>query len=155
MKNGRRCLKKNCLGKIWVFDATDACDWHWKPKLMLRKVSHDMYMLVFSRAREFSELLKVLGWPITGPRPMASVAALDQKKERFSLCFRHLLALDFHQHIDKSAVVRMDDSILLPLELMLKSLRKRFKYHFCGDRKTNSKEKVNVALSINATKTSL
>ena len=99
--------------------------------------------------------MKVLGWPVTEARPMASIAALDQKKEKFSLCFRHLLALDCHQHIDKPAIVRMDDSILLPLELMLKPLRKRFKYHFCGDRKTNSKEKVNVALSINATKTSL
>lgn len=102
-------------------------------------------MFDFAHAREFSELLKVLGWPVIEPRPMASIASMEQKKERFSLCFRHLLALDSHCHIDKPAIVGMDHPIFLPLELMLKPLRKRFKYHFCGDRKTNSKEKVNFA----------
>ena len=104
-------------------------------------------MCVFdcSHAREFSELLKVLGWPVTEARPMASIASMEQKKERFSLCFQHILALDCHCHVDKPDIVRMDDPMFLPLELMLKPLRKRFKYHFCGDRKTNSKEKVNVA----------
>lgn len=101
-------------------------------------------MWFLSTPREFSELLKALGWPVTGPRSTSSIVAIEQKKERFLLCFRHLLALDCHHQLDKTSIVRTDDPIFLPLELMLDPLRKRFKYHFYGDKKTNSKEKVNI-----------
>lgn len=30
----------------------------------------------------------------------------------------------------------------MPVQIMLKPLRKRFKYHFCGNKQTNSLEKV-------------
>ena len=36
----------------------------------------------------------------------------------------------------------VSNRLLLPLELMLQPLRKRFQYHFMEDRKTNSLEKV-------------
>ena len=36
----------------------------------------------------------------------------------------------------------MDDSLPLPLEQLVQPLRKRFRYHFMGERRTNCKEKV-------------
>ncbi len=39
-------------------------------------------------------------------------------------------------------VSTISEALLLPLELMVQPLRKRFKYHFMEDRKTNSLDKV-------------
>ena len=85
-----------------------------------------------------------MGWPLVGTISSSAVAAQDHKKGEFMLCFKQLLALDpSHQFpIADREVPTLGDPLLFPLELMLAPLRKRFRFHFYGNVKTNLPDKV-------------
>ncbi|CAL1527454.1 unnamed protein product [Lymnaea stagnalis] len=106
-------------------------------------------------AIEFEEVLKVLRWPLVVTTIKApSVTNVKELKDRMGKLFKKLLNLQLpypfipsrssphnsgvHPMLLKIGGIK---PLLLPLELMLKPLRKRFHYHFYGQKQTNSLEK--------------
>ena len=69
-----------------------------------------------------------------------------KQEKKFAKLFDLLMKLDerdlSRSPLEGLRLTGLSEPIVLPLELLLAPLRKRFKYHFCGERKTNSKEKV-------------
>ncbi|KAI8794641.1 RAD50-interacting protein 1 [Biomphalaria glabrata] len=100
-------------------------------------------------AVEFEEVLKALRWPLVVTTIQAqSVTNVKELKERMEKLFRKLLNLQLPDTISLENSVHPlllkivgIKPLLLPLELMLKPLRKRFQYHFYGSRQTNSLDK--------------
>ena len=96
---------------------------------------------------DFGELLKVLQWPFTASALSSKALETWRKNEkRFKELFNLLITLDDRGSPTDETASQLDDPLLKPLELLVQPLKKRFKYHFFGSRKTNSKEKVNTRL---------
>lgn len=88
-------------------------------------------------------ILKELQWPFTTSAVSSkALEAWNKNKKRFIEVFDLLIDLDEGGFPTHSSTAVLGDSLLTPLELLVQPLRKRFKYHFFGERKTNSKEKV-------------
>ena len=88
-----------------------------------------------------------LVWPHTSSAVSSSdLNRWDTNKETFSQLFLNLMMLDDRAVLTADATaqdsVELSRPLPLPLELMVLPLRKRFRYHFMEDRKTNSLEKV-------------
>ncbi|KAL7275623.1 hypothetical protein RUND412_001434 [Rhizina undulata] len=79
-------------------------------------------------AGEFREALNKLGWPTTTP----DVASVPE----FARGFEKLLILQGPE-LEAGSI----DKPLLPLEILVKPLELRFRYHFGGDRQTNRLDK--------------
>ncbi|GFR73909.1 RAD50-interacting protein 1-like [Elysia marginata] len=101
-------------------------------------------------AVEFEEVLKALRWPLVVTTIKAApVTNVTELKERMKKLFKKLLNLQLPDSISLESVginaqlqkVGGIKPLLLPLELMLKPLRKRFRYHFYGQKQTNSLDK--------------
>ncbi|XP_035829833.1 RAD50-interacting protein 1 isoform X2 [Aplysia californica] len=101
-------------------------------------------------AVEFEEVLKALRWPLVISTVKApAVSNVAGLKDRMGKLFRKLLSLQLPDSIslENSAshpLLRKISGVkplLLPLELMLKPLKKRFRYHFYGQKQTNSLDK--------------
>ncbi|RUS71090.1 hypothetical protein EGW08_021151 [Elysia chlorotica] len=101
-------------------------------------------------AVEFEEVLKALRWPLVVTTLKASpVTNVTELKERMKKLFKKVLSLQLPDSISlESSGVNLQlqkvggiKPLLLPLELMLKPLRKRFRYHFYGQKQTNSLDK--------------
>jgi len=101
-------------------------------------------------AVEFEEVLKALRWPLVISTIKApSVSNVSDLKDRMGKLFHKLLSLQLPDNINTEnpashPVLKKISGVkplLLPLELMLKPLKKRFKYHFYGQRQTNSLDK--------------
>lgn len=92
---------------------------------------------------DFNHLLKTINWPVTKDTSTKSLKLWHQKQYLFAATFKNLLAIDKtqEQHGTQS-IPKLTDPLPLPIELLLAPLRKRFKFHFYGNRQTNSKEKV-------------
>ena len=92
---------------------------------------------------DFIDLLKTINWPVTKDTSTKSLKLWQQKQSLFAAAFKNLLAIDKtqDQHGTQN-IPKLTDPLPLPFELLLAPLRKRFKFHFYGDRQTNSKEKV-------------
>ena len=92
--------------------------------------------------------MKEIKWPFVSLAVLSKQEEIWKKQEkRFTKLFSLLMRLDDTKASSKTPLegfrrTSLGDPIILPLELLLSPLRKRFKYHFSGDRKTNSKEKV-------------
>ena len=105
---------------------------------------------------DFSSVLKELKWPFTSSAVSSKALDVWQKQEkRFTELFHLLAKLDRldrpvkrEEEEEEGGPLALDDHMLLPLGQLLDPLRKRFKYHFCGDRKTNNKEKVSPSLPL-------
>lgn len=91
-------------------------------------------------SHNFDELLKTINWPITKDTSAKSLQLWQQKRVLFATNFKQLLAIDGTKSETRD-IPKMEDPLPLPIDLLLSPLRKRFKYHFCGNRQTNSKEK--------------
>lgn len=88
-------------------------------------------------------ILKEFQWPFTTSAISSkALEAWNKSKKRFTEVFSLLIELDDRGFPVNEAAVQLNDPLLGPLELLVQPLRKRFKYHFFGERKTNSKEKV-------------
>ena len=99
-----------------------------------------IYIYIYS---DFNHILKTINWPITKDTSTKSLKLWQQKQSLFAATFKNLLAIDKtqDQHGTQN-IPKLADPLPLPVELLLASLRKRFKFHFYGNRQTNSKEKV-------------
>ena len=91
-------------------------------------------------AAEFEEVLKKMQWPA---KDIALHGSLEQEwidgvKKLLELQEPELRAKDSE---DPEHASREDPLVLLPLEVMMKPLELRFKYHFEGDRPTNKLDK--------------
>lgn len=86
-------------------------------------------------------MLKTINWPMTKDTSTKALKVWQTKVMTFETTFKHLLAIDV-QPGGNQGIPNINDPIVLPLELLVTPLRKRFKFHFCGNRQTNSKEKV-------------
>lgn len=88
----------------------------------------------------FSSLLSsCLMWPVVSATSH-DLTCWTLHYKHFSQLFGHLMKLDDKWIMTNSTDVSRD--LPLPLELMVLPLRKRFKYHFMEERKTNNLEKV-------------
>lgn len=87
-------------------------------------------------SEEFQAVLTTMGWPST---------TLDLTKDpAFEVCFVKLLDLqepELQQYLDGTEREK-DCPPLLPLEVMVRPLALRFRYHFEGDKQTNRLDKV-------------
>jgi hypothetical protein len=97
--------------------------------------------------------LKEIKWPFVSSAVSSKQTEIWKKLEKkFTKLFSLLLKLsDKDTEASSKPPPQLEagfrktslrDPIILPLELLLAPLRKRFKYHFSGNRKTNSKDKV-------------
>ncbi|XP_053393642.1 RAD50-interacting protein 1-like isoform X2 [Mercenaria mercenaria] len=97
-------------------------------------------------ASEFEEVLKLLRWPLVAMTikapPVQNPAEVKSKMEQL---FKQLLKLQLpdsvtaeveqlHPQLAQFSGIRHP---ILPLQLMIKPLRRRFKYHFYGNKQTN------------------
>ena len=97
-----------------------------------------------SFANDFEKVLKKIHWP------GKDIVLRDQGLIDWEEGVRRLLDLQSPELHASSIDVRDSDDngnppILLPLEVMVKPLELRFKYHFEGDRPTNKFDKVRLA----------
>ena len=108
-----------------------------------------MHAHTHTHIRDFSEVLSAQKWPFSSSSLSYSLQISDKLNKHFSVLFNLLLQLDptsppgdqlYHQQQGEGG--RMDGPLLYPLEQMIQPLRKRFRYHFTGERRTNSLEKV-------------
>jgi hypothetical protein len=98
---------------------------------------------------DFSAVLADLNWPFASSSLSYSLHGCDEQKRSFNELFRLLLKLDPISPLaggPPEQGVRggqdMDDPLLYPLEQLVQPLRKRFRYHFTGERRTSNIEKV-------------
>ena len=94
-------------------------------------------------ASDFEATLKKMGWP------RANINMDEHLKQEWSEGVRKLLELQEpelkardNQDAEKNSTE--EQLVLLPLEVMVKPLELRFKYHFEGDRQTNRLDKVSL-----------
>jgi hypothetical protein len=80
-----------------------------------------------------------------------ALGAWDSHLQHFSQLFSALIKLDDktppHTPSEGAFGGVWEKPLPLPLEMMVKPLKKRFRYHFMEDRKTNSLEKVSLTAS--------
>ncbi|XP_077980445.1 RAD50-interacting protein 1-like [Glandiceps talaboti] len=98
---------------------------------------------------EFEEVLKGVRWPfIVSTIPATPVQNQSELITKMETLFGQLLKLQLPENLssdDKStleyAVLPGCRPIVLPMQLLLKPLKKRFKYHFYGKKQTNDTSK--------------
>ena len=103
-----------------------------------------LYLIIYS---DFSSVLSEIKWPFVSSAVSSNQTEIWRKHEKkFTKLFGLLVKLDEKNSsgspLEGFRKTNLGEPIILPLELLLAPLRKRFKYHFSGDKKTNSKEKV-------------
>ncbi|XP_066291124.1 RAD50-interacting protein 1-like isoform X4 [Branchiostoma lanceolatum] len=119
-----------------------------------RYVQYLRWLTFFEEMSEFEEVVKQLGWPFLGvsthvplrvPRPTHQELTF-----RLETLFDQLLKIQLpdtmigrRRRSSQTSVVsdEGDRPLLLPLQLLLKPLRKRFKFHFTGSKQTNALDK--------------
>ena len=91
-----------------------------------------------------------MGWPLVGTLSSTAMLAQQHKKTEFVSCFKQLLALVSPHHftLTGEGVPKLSDPLLFPMEQLLAPLRKRFRFHFYGNVKTNSPDKVCVCVCV-------
>ncbi|XP_014681256.1 PREDICTED: RAD50-interacting protein 1-like isoform X2 [Priapulus caudatus] len=99
---------------------------------------------------EFEEILKAFNWPfitsnILKQLPQPSKEHVAELHAKLDSLFGSLLQLQLPEHLIAEdpivAIIPEWRPLPLPLQLLLKPLRKRFKFHFCGKKLTNNIEK--------------
>ncbi|TNM91745.1 hypothetical protein fugu_020125 [Takifugu bimaculatus] len=105
---------------------------------------------------DFEKILAQLHWPNISPtaQSLAPVGNHQELSVQLELLVTQLLALQttdnllFHStspllptQADSSATAVSQSPICLPIQIMLVPFRKRFRYHFCGNRQTSSLSK--------------
>lgn len=94
------------------------------------KILHDKL------SSDYEETLKTIGWPMIGNTLKTPPVRTSQQFESLDTVFMSLLDIQLPQSFSDR-----QDELVLPLQLMVLPLKKRFKYHFYGNRKTNNLEK--------------
>ena len=94
-------------------------------------------------AADFEATLKKMGWP------RADISMDESLEQEWNEGVRKLLELQepelrARDNQDTKRYSIEEPLVLLPLEVMVRPLELRFKYHFEGDRQTNRLDKVNL-----------
>lgn len=100
-------------------------------------------------ANDFEDVLKAIKWPfVTVTLSKTPTINQAEKRNEMASLFKKLLRLNLPSSLQRTRVLgnptlgRLHIAPqVLPLQLMLKPLKKRFKYHFYGNRQTNNLEK--------------
>lgn len=96
-------------------------------------------------ASQFEDVLKSLGWPFVGTSLKTPPSQSPELRAHMETLFSQLLIIQLPDGLRVTAQRSeegMDTKpLLLPLQLMVKSFRKRFRFHFYGNRQTNSIDK--------------
>lgn len=100
-------------------------------------------------ASDFEATLKKMGWP------RADISVDERLEREWNEGVRKLLELQepelkARDNQDTKKHSTEDQLVLLPLEVMVKPLELRFKYHFEGERQTNRLEKVSLPSHISS-----
>jgi hypothetical protein len=110
-------------------------------KKYMTNVCEDKRMqLIDKLSGDMNEILKVINWPMTKDTSTKSLKLWEGKKSSFLSTFHHLFTID-RDKMEEGSVTDIFDHIPLPVDILLSPLRKRFKFHFYGDKQTNSKDK--------------
>jgi len=88
---------------------------------------------------EFESVTKHLKWPILTVASSTEPSTLTVGEARSQLDTVITLLLNLQKPLSKSEID--EPEMLLPLQLLLNPLRKRFLFHFCGSKQTNNIEK--------------
>ncbi|XP_044279187.1 RAD50-interacting protein 1 isoform X2 [Varanus komodoensis] len=129
-------LQESSCSHLLVFVRSTVQFWH---KILKDKLSSD-----------FENTLKNLHWPFVGPaqsQPFGSATAPANALEidnNFETLFSQLLKLQTSdelltkpKQLPEKYFLPPTPPIILPMQIMLAPLQKRFKYHFTGNRQTN------------------
>lgn len=103
---------------------------------------HDVLKEKFGR--EFRKVLKDLNWPVSSANLSAPVSQSPEVLNKFSQLFMSLTKIDLPDEYVKTQDVKEsieDTSLLLPIQLMLQPLQKRFVFHFMSKKPTNRLDK--------------
>ncbi|XP_067942264.1 RAD50-interacting protein 1-like [Watersipora subatra] len=118
-----------------------------------RTIRHWHKVLMDSISREMSAIMKFMEWPfiaaINTQKPKSSATSEPKViKSNLSKIFKQLLRIQLPASIaDESKLHSIIASLpgykrpLLPMRLLVEPLRKRFKFHFYGNKQTNSLDK--------------
>ncbi|XP_053320217.1 RAD50-interacting protein 1 [Spea bombifrons] len=102
---------------------------------------------------DFEEVLNLLHWPFVGPlqspsTASSSSASLGEVFGNLETLFSQLLKLQTSDELiskpkqmPEKYSLPMSPPIILPIQIMLFPLQKRFRYHFSGNRQTNALSK--------------
>uniref|UniRef100_A0A3Q0RH72 RAD50-interacting protein 1 n=1 Tax=Amphilophus citrinellus TaxID=61819 RepID=A0A3Q0RH72_AMPCI len=100
---------------------------------------------------DFEKILTQLHWPIISPptQSLAPTVSCQEISSQLELLIRQLLALTSDsgeglpspQFVSSVTPLSKASPLCLPIQIMLLPLNKRFKYHFYGNRQTNSLSK--------------
>ncbi|ESP04039.1 hypothetical protein LOTGIDRAFT_212244 [Lottia gigantea] len=100
-------------------------------------------------AREFEEVLKSMRWPVvTSTIQTPTPPNIGDIKKRMEIMFKQMLHLQLpypfqnhnYQYLVFEKIVELPP-LAYPMQLMLLPLRKRFRFHFYGNKQTNSLDK--------------
>lgn len=94
--------------------------------------------------RQLDEVLKAVGWPLVSSSVL-TVPAPDATT-KLQVLVKHLYHVQLPSQLVPlpavtSSLLASFPPLSLPVTLLLKPLRKRFVYHFCGNRQTNRSDK--------------
>lgn len=92
--------------------------------------------------KEFNKVLHSMGWPILNTGVSAPVAYTPELLLPFEKSFINLHKIQLPEGLEGSQLDVGSTTSVLPLELMLRPLKKRFLFHFTGKRQTNRIDKV-------------
>ncbi|XP_056140209.1 RAD50-interacting protein 1 [Lampris incognitus] len=128
-------LQESSCSHLQLFLRETLCFWH--------KIIKDRL------ASDFEEVLSLLQWPFIFPptQSLAPPANSQEISSQLDLLSTQLLALQTSDNVisEKSLGSRPGvpsaPPLSLPIQIMLQPLRKRFRYHFTGNRQTNSLSK--------------
>lgn len=129
------------LINIWCQLQTSSC------KTLLNFVQKTIihwYNLLRERfGKEFEKTLQVLQWPISSTSTFTTPSV--ETLQRFESLFLSLIQIQLPEEILRQTNEKRDNktsvSLILPLELMIQPLRKRFAFHFMSNRQTNRLDK--------------
>ncbi|XP_039289742.1 RAD50-interacting protein 1 [Nilaparvata lugens] len=95
-------------------------------------------------SKQFEEVLKSINWPMVGSNILAPVITSADKLQPIA---KYLLKIELPDELQQKPVVRSSVLVTcgvplpLPITLLVRPLRKRFVYHFCGSKQTNRLDK--------------
>ncbi|KAL3238766.1 hypothetical protein MRX96_021799 [Rhipicephalus microplus] len=106
-----------------------------KPILYWHQILRDKF------EKEFNKVLHSMGWPILNTGVSAPVSYTPELLLPFEKSFINLHKIQLPEGLEGSQLDVGSTTSVLPLELMLRPLKKRFLFHFTGKRQTNRLDK--------------
>ncbi|OQR79240.1 RAD50-interacting protein 1-like [Tropilaelaps mercedesae] len=94
--------------------------------------------------KEFDRVLSSMGWPVINSTVAAALSCSQEMFACFESAFLNLYKIQLPHELllqEKLATSNSCGTLLLPIELMVKPLKKRFLFHFVSKRQTNRVDK--------------